>query len=74
MPANAGIQVTDRVRHTVGNGIQVKGVGTDLGFHRGDDNAGMTEHESLPVDNADPFGLKSKLFSFTPSGSRHYGC
>jgi hypothetical protein len=25
------------------NGIQVKGMGMDPGFHRGDDKAGMTE-------------------------------
>jgi len=25
------------------NGIQVKGMGMDPGFHRGDDNAGKTE-------------------------------
>jgi hypothetical protein len=49
-----GIQVTDSVRHTVGNGIQVKGMGMDPGFHRGDDNAGMTgrakvDFESTPT-------------------------
>jgi hypothetical protein len=28
------------------NGIQVKGIGMDLGFHRGDDKAGMTERKN----------------------------
>ena len=46
MPVETGIQVTDRVRHTVGSlprtrsgdGIQVKGMGMDSGFHRNDEN------------------------------------
>jgi hypothetical protein len=47
MPANAGIQVTDSVRHTVGK--RYPGHGLDPGFHRGDEpawipaGAGMTE-------------------------------
>ena len=49
MPANAGIQVMDSVRHTVEKRYPVIGLGMDPGFHRGDDIAwipactGMTE-------------------------------
>ena len=38
MPAHAGIQVTDSVRHTVGKRYPGHG-GLDPGFHRGDEIA-----------------------------------
>jgi hypothetical protein len=42
MPANAGIQVMDSVRHTVGKRYPGSGgIGMDPGFHRGDGKAGM---------------------------------
>ena len=44
--ARPGIQVTDRVRHTVEERYQI--LGMDPGFHRGDDSAGMTEHFISP--------------------------
>jgi hypothetical protein len=44
------------------NGIQVKGMGMDPGFHRGDDKAGMT---GIRVDfqstNSEPLGLEPKV-------------
>jgi hypothetical protein len=45
MPAHAGIQVTDSVRHTLENGIQVKGMGMDPSAF-----AGMTDRSHIPHD------------------------
>jgi hypothetical protein len=39
MPANAGIQVMDHVRHTVGK--RYPGWGMDPGFHLGDEKPGF---------------------------------
>jgi hypothetical protein len=57
IPAQAGIQVTDSVRHTVGKRYPGQGEGLDPGFHRGDDKiwmpafAGMTDRGSrIPVN------------------------
>ena len=37
-----GLQVKGRSVIPLENGIQVKGMGMDPGFHRGDEKAGMT--------------------------------
>ena len=53
IPAHAGIQVADSVRHTVGKRYPGYGEGMDPGFHRGDDKAwipafaGMTEARKI---------------------------
>ena len=51
-------------RTAIRDGIQVKGVGMDPGFHRSDDNAGMTELKAarLPVDRLECLGLQPGLF------------
>jgi len=58
MPAKAGNQVTDSVRHTVGIRYPGYGMGMDPGFHRGDEKAGMT---AIRVDfwspDSTPLGL-----------------
>ena len=44
--AQAGIQVTDRVRHTAGK--RYPGMGMDPGFHRGDDKDWIPAFAGIP--------------------------
>jgi hypothetical protein len=60
MPANAGIQV--RFRFEFQKRLY-------SGLRRNDGNMSQ-----LPVDNADPFGLKSKLVQFHPAGIQSLCC
>ena len=76
MPAKAGIQVTDSVRHTVGKLVpysdtgRYPGWGMDPGFHRGDDkawipaSAGMTKRkvENLQSRFKNPLNYNSVVF------------
>ena len=64
MPANGGIQ--DSIgRYRWKNGIQINGM--DPGFHRGDDNAGMT---GLGVDFE---STNSELLGLEPGGVQFWG-
>ena len=51
------------------NGIQVKGMGMDPGFHRGDDKAGMTEKKvDFQSTNLERLGLKPRVVQFGVGG------
>ena len=53
------------------NGIQVKGMGMDPGFHRGDDKAGMTgKRVDFQSTNSEPLGLEPRVVQFDVCSAR----
>jgi hypothetical protein len=64
MPANAGIKVTQASVIPLKNGIQVTRMGMDPGFHRRDDNAGVTENKSQLQVDKDPLGLEPTVVPY----------
>jgi hypothetical protein len=50
------------------NGIQVKGMGMDPGFHRGDDKDRKDEREvDFESTNSEPLGLEPRVVQFLTS-------